>query len=210
MKIKASNIQLEGVVTANGNFKILEDGSIETINGKFTGEINATKGTIGGFEIGDGRIGAAVTDPRNSSFGNLAIYKDFFRVGGSSGYVMFGNDVIPGSLGGAFTATGRIVNEHQNTMGGYGIDQANYGLFINVSGGTKNYGISSNAALMAPAFINTRANLLTFGSGSYNVDFSQHNIILMYYNEPSYSGTEVTLPDEFSVAETVRYVRFAG
>ncbi|WP_289759412.1 hypothetical protein [uncultured Duncaniella sp.] len=200
VKIKASNIQLEGVVTANENFKILEDGSIETINGKFTGEINATKGTIGGFEIGDGRIGAAVTDPRNSSFGNLAIYKDFFRVGGSSGYVMFGNDVIPGSLGGAFTATGRIVNEHQNTMGGYGIDQANYGLFINVSGGTKNYGISSNAALMAPAFINTRANLLTFGSGSYNVDFSQHNIILMYYNEPNYSGTEVTLPDEFSVA----------
>lgn len=200
VKIKASNIQLEGVVTANGNFKILEDGSIETINGKFTGEINATKGTIGGFEIGDGRIGAAVTDPRNSSFGNLAIYKDFFRVGGSSGYVMFGNDVIPGSLGGAFTATGRIVNEHQNTMGGYGIDQANYGLFINVSGGTKNYGISSNAALMAPAFINTRANLLTFGSGSYKVDFSQHNIILMYYNEPNYSDTEVTLPDEFSVA----------
>lgn len=201
VKIKADHIQLEGIVTANENFKILEDGSIEAKNGKFTGEINATQGTIGGFEIGQGRIGVAVDDPQNSSFGNLAIYKDFFRVGGNNGYVMFGDDVIPGSVGGAFSAVGRIVNEKQNTMGVYGFDQANYGLFINVSGGTKNYGISSNAALLAPAFINTRANLLTFGSGGYKVDFSQHNIILMYYNQPEYKGTEVTLPNEFSVAQ---------
>lgn len=38
--IKARNIELEGLVTANGNFKILEDGSVETVNGKFNGEIN--------------------------------------------------------------------------------------------------------------------------------------------------------------------------
>ena len=200
VKIKADHIQLEGIVTANGNFKILEDGSIETINGKFTGEINANKGTIGGFEIGSGRIGAAVENSKDASFGNLAIYKDFFRVGGANGYVMFGDDVIPGSVGGAFTAAGRIVNEHQNTMGSYGFDQANYGLFINVTGGTKNYGISSNAALIAPAFINTKAKILTFGGGNYSVDFSQHNVILMYYNQAGYSGTEVELPSELSVA----------
>lgn len=200
VKIKADHIKLEGIVTANGNFKILEDGSIETINGKFTGEINANKGTIGGFEIGSGRIGAAVENSKDASFGNLAIYKDFFRVGGSNGYVMFGDDVIPSSVGGAFTAAGRIVNEHQNTMGSYGFDQANYGLFINVTGGTKNYGISSNAALIAPAFINTKAKILTFGEGNYSVDFSQHNVILMYYNQAGYSGTEVELPSELSVA----------
>ena len=33
-KLTAENIQLEGLITANGNFKILEDGSIETIKGK--------------------------------------------------------------------------------------------------------------------------------------------------------------------------------
>lgn len=44
--LKAKNINLEGLVTANGNFKILEDGSIEATNGKFTGEINADKGKI--------------------------------------------------------------------------------------------------------------------------------------------------------------------
>lgn len=199
IKLTANNIQLEGLVTANGNFKILEDGSIETTNGKFTGEINANKGSIGGFEIGSGRIGASAS-ASEEVFGNLAIYKDFFRVGGSKGYVMFGDDVIPASVGGAFTAVGRIVNQAPNTFGNYGFDQANYGLFIDVSGGTKNYGISSNAALMAPAFINTKAKVLTFVSGTgYILDFSQSNIILMYYNDPNYSGTEVTLPDEFSV-----------
>lgn len=214
IKLTADNIQLEGLVTANGNFKILEDGSIETLNGKFLGEVVAISGKlggtrqynhetgeyeiVGGFEIAAGRIGSVAT--AQGSGGSLAIYDNFFRVGGGEGYVMFGNDVIPSSAGGAFTAVGRIVNEHPNTSGSYGFDQANYGLFINVSGGTKNYGISSNAALMAPAFINTRANILTFSGGSYSVDFSQHNIILMYYNQSGYSGTEVTLPSEASVA----------
>lgn len=51
VKIKATNIQLEGLVTANENFKILEDGSIEAKNGKFTGEINASNGNIGNLVI---------------------------------------------------------------------------------------------------------------------------------------------------------------
>lgn len=198
VKLTGDHIKLEGLVTANENFKILEDGSIEAKNGKFTGEIDSEKGKIGGFEIGSGRIGSVAT--AQGSGGGLAIYDDFFRVGGTNGYVMFGDDVIPSSAGGAFTAAGRIVNTHPNTSGYYGFDQANYGLFINVSGGTKNYGICSDAALMAPAFINTKANLLTFSGSGYSVDFSQHNIILMYYNQSGYSGTEVTLPTESSVA----------
>ena len=201
VKIKASNIQLEGLVTANENFKILEDGSIEAKNGKFTGEIESYKGTIGGFTIGNGRIGSEAT--QSGEGGSLAIYSNFFRVGGNDGYVMFGNDVIPGTACGAFTATGRIVNEHPNTHGNYGLDQANYGLFIHVSGGTKNYGIWSNAALMAPSFVNTKAKILTFdpNATSYSVDFSQANVILMYFKKDKSSGVEVTLPSESSVAE---------
>ena len=199
IKIKAKNIALEGLVTANGNFKILEDGSIIAQNGKFIGEIETQKGLIGGFEIASGRIGSATTSD-NDYGGGLAIYDDFFRVGAGNGYVMFGDDVIPSSAGGAFTAAGRIVNTHPNTSSNYGFDQANYGLFISVSGGTKNYGISSNAALMAPAFINTKAKLLTFSGSTYSIDFSQNNIILLYYNNPNYSSIEVTLPTESSVA----------
>ena len=187
VKIKASSISLEGVVTANSYFKILADGSFE-----------ANVGRIGGFEIANGRIGSAAA--ASGGGGSLAIYDDFIRVGGSNGYVMFGNDVIPGTAGGAFTAAGRIVNEATNTYGAYGFDQANYGLFINVSGGTKNYGIYSDSALMAPAFINTKAKILTFTGGGYTVDFSQNNIILLYYNEPNYDRAEVALPIESSVA----------
>lgn len=187
VKIKASSISLEGVVTANSYFKILADGSFE-----------ANVGRIGGFEIANGRIGSAASALGGG--GSLAIYNDFIRVGGSNGYVMFGNDVIPGTAGGAFTAAGRIVNEAANTYGAYGFDQANYGLFINVSGGTKNYGIYSDAALMAPAFITTKAKILNFTGGTYTVDFSQNNIILLYYNDPNYAKTEVSLPTESSVA----------
>lgn len=53
-RIQASNIKFEGLVTANNNFKILDDGSIETVNGKFSGTVNATGGKIGGCEIIDG------------------------------------------------------------------------------------------------------------------------------------------------------------
>lgn len=52
VKIQASRIKLEGIITANGNFKVLEDGSIETINGTFSGTITSENGEIGGFNIG--------------------------------------------------------------------------------------------------------------------------------------------------------------
>lgn len=41
IKLTADNIQLEGLVTANGNFKILEDGSIEANAGTFKGYIKS-------------------------------------------------------------------------------------------------------------------------------------------------------------------------
>ena len=41
-RIKADQITLEGLVTANGNFKILEDGSVEGKNGSFSGIFNAS------------------------------------------------------------------------------------------------------------------------------------------------------------------------
>lgn len=59
IKLTADNIQLEGLVTANSYFKILEDGSIEAVNGKFTGQIYADNGTIGGWYFGNNYMGSA-------------------------------------------------------------------------------------------------------------------------------------------------------
>lgn len=61
VKLTADNIQLEGLVTANENFKILEDGSIEAKNGSFKGKIDADSGSIGGFAISYGHIGMDYT-----------------------------------------------------------------------------------------------------------------------------------------------------
>lgn len=59
IKLTADNIKLEGLVTANGYFKVKEDGSIEAVNGTFRGHVYAEGGAIGGFSIGNGYIGGA-------------------------------------------------------------------------------------------------------------------------------------------------------
>lgn len=59
IKLTADNIKLEGLVTANGYFKVKEDGSIEAVNGTFRGNVYAEGGTIGGFSIGNRHIGGA-------------------------------------------------------------------------------------------------------------------------------------------------------
>ena len=46
--INANKINLNGVVTANENFKILADGSMIAKNGSFTGDVYATGGTFSG------------------------------------------------------------------------------------------------------------------------------------------------------------------
>ena len=51
ISISANKINLHGLVTANSNFKILTDGSIEAKNAKISGSITATSGVIGGCTI---------------------------------------------------------------------------------------------------------------------------------------------------------------
>lgn len=77
--IRADQIRLEGLITANGYFKVLEDGSIEAINGVFSGEfrsedidmgnsivINAQSGCLKmyGPTLVDETTGRPVTDDR--------------------------------------------------------------------------------------------------------------------------------------------------
>lgn len=150
-------------------------------------------GTIGGFELANGRIGSEATS--SGGGGSLSIYSDMIRVGGTSSYVLIGKNVVPATASG-FTAAGRIINNQTNTYGGYGFDVANYGLFIEVSGGTKNYGLKSNAPLMATAFIGTKIGRLNITGSTYKIDFSQNNIFFIYAS----SAYNVTLPDESQVA----------
>lgn len=151
------------------------------------------RGSIGGFELANGRIGGEAT--ASGGGGSLSIYSDMIRVGGTSSYVLIGKNVVPATASG-FTAAGRIINNQTNTYGGYGFDVSNYGLFIEVSGGTKNYGLKSNAPLMATAFIGTKIGRLNITGSTYKIDFSQNNIFFIYAS----SAYNVTLPDESQVA----------
>lgn len=62
--IQANKISLEGLITANSNFKILEDGSMETISGK-----------IGGWAIGNNKIHSSnpysISDKNGTSYVSL-------------------------------------------------------------------------------------------------------------------------------------------
>lgn len=91
VKIKASNIQLEGLVTANNNFKILEDGSVETI-----------KATIGQSLLRDVRINGAIRTPFRD--GNYALSAEGPIVLSTLGLQNNNNIIIPGSGGGWYTA----------------------------------------------------------------------------------------------------------
>ena len=164
-----------------------------TGNSTFEGTIKATAGEIGGFSIGTGRIGSTATN--SGGGGGLAIYDNFFRVGDSTSYAMLGNDVIPSDRGGAFNAVGRITNHKENTSTSYGFDVANYGLFIDVTGGTKNYAISANAAIRATAVYGTECKRIVFSGSSYTIDLSQHTVFLLYAT----SSSIVTLPTEASI-----------
>ncbi len=86
IKILAEKIKLEGLVTANDNFMILEDGSIiaknATIEGDITsenadikGKVTATSGKIGGYDIsGNSLVGNDVTLGVNQiDIGNTSI-----------------------------------------------------------------------------------------------------------------------------------------
>lgn len=45
-KIKAKRIELEGLVTVNSKFKILQDGTIEAVDGKFSGTLSGVTGSF--------------------------------------------------------------------------------------------------------------------------------------------------------------------
>lgn len=132
IKLTADNIKLEGLVTANGNLKVRADGSMETTNGKFTGEIDARTGKIGGFEIAKGRIG----DMRdNAMLGNgMTITQSYVRAGVWDCYGAIGSDLSGSTVsGGAIQYAGYISCTRSN----YKTDpdmvpHTNYGMSVNV------------------------------------------------------------------------------
>nr|UWG14800.1 MAG: hypothetical protein [Bacteriophage sp.] len=130
---------------AKGNITWKTDGTFEAKNGKFTGEIQTTKGKIGGFEIASGRIGVATSSGATSGNSGLSILQDFIKFSNSYCWASIGVNVLPSSTG--IVGVGRFTNSTPNSYG------TNYGLLINVSGAQQNIGIVSNGAVVCNSYI---------------------------------------------------------
>lgn len=109
-KIKASKITLEGVVTANNNFKILEDGTVEAINGRFSGRIDSSK-----IYVALDDANASIIGVKNGVEHNLVSYRTIelpFGLGTRSALVLGGN----GTDNVYVEGTNTIVNGLDQTM----------------------------------------------------------------------------------------------
>lgn len=196
VKIKADNIQLEGTVTANGNFKILEDGSIETINGKFTGEINATSGKIGGFIIGtnsitaEGGYAGSNVDGGTSKFFLYSSGDGFLGFRDKYRWVGMGLDTMP-----AGAAVGSCLLRISNDTPLEYFD--NYGAYINVSGGRNNIGLLMYGDIRANArgYHSLNGNVVLDGADELRVatDMTTSGTYTKYYTGVNFDPADYDL-----------------
>ena len=100
IKIAASKITLEGIVTANQNFKILMDGSIEAANGKFSG--NITGSAISGSSI--------VVGGANNANGTITVKNSNNQTIGT--WSNAGLSVLSGTITGTTITGGTITGSH--------------------------------------------------------------------------------------------------
>lgn len=68
-------------------------------NTSITGKITATSGSIGGFEIGDRRIGVTESTEMNGKYQGLAILSNFIKYSSTNIWTGFGTNVFPASSG---------------------------------------------------------------------------------------------------------------
>lgn len=124
-------------------FRVLQDGSFVASKGKITGEINANTGSIGGFNIAYGHIGAATESGERG--GGLSIYNDFINLANSNRRVSLSCDsVFPFTSG--LIGVGYFEN---NVSQPY---STNYGISVFVSGGLVNIALAAHGAVVSESY----------------------------------------------------------
>lgn len=159
---------ISGAVTANENFKILTDGSMEAKNGSFKGTIDANDGSIGGIAISSNGISAESTSGTTRGFqitknGDISSYNTGsgidYKLAISSGTL---------TLSSEGTASGSNPTELALSSGGMYIkDAGNYVAKFYTNGSGANidaqYGLSINGSLIANNEVTVNKTLTTSG-----------------------------------------------
>ena len=123
-------------------FRVCQDGSFVASKGNITGEINAQTGSIGGFEIGSGRIGSAVDGSGKGT--GLSIYDDFINITGTNGRVLISSNSTSASWG--YSCMGYFENKGR-------IGSTSYGIQVNASGGfAANIALGAQGAVVSDSY----------------------------------------------------------
>lgn len=175
-------------------FRVLQDGSFVASKGTITGTINANSGTIGGFEIGQGHIGATATNGGTTGTG-LSLYNDFIKFADNYRWAMIGTNVLPSSTG--MVGVGRFIN---STPQAYG---TNYGLLVNVTGGLINLAFKAQGAIVSDTYMESYGILkITPNANNCHIpgDLSNPTIFRVLANF-IYSNAGVGFPTRQSICE---------
>lgn len=131
IKIKGDQINLEGAITANGNFGIDIYGNMTASNATISGAVTATSGRVGGFRI----EGNSLTNKDdNGEFNNDASV--IFRNDTHDCFAGIGGNVLPASSG--VRAVARFENHDTDDWWGIG---RNYAMVVSARGGNQNIAI---------------------------------------------------------------------
>ena len=163
--------------------KILEGGKLISSEAEIKGEIVAESGSIGGFQIGDGRIGS-ISGPNDPDPNNgMSLYDSFIKFSEKSSNpivdvnVFMGTNVFPATTGA--TCMARFESWRDDNLFGY-----NIGLLIDVRGGRQNEAIRiKNGYVSGLAYKTLRVNAST------TIDHS-----VMYVSCYNTSEITITLP----------------
>jgi len=118
---------------ATAPYRVLQNGKTIMTDAEVTGTINANIGTIGGFEIGSGRIGG-IAKPYDVTPG-LSLYDNFIKFADSYKFAVIGLGVLSQNSG--LVGVGRFENNSINSFG------TNFGIQIKVTGAHYNTAIET-------------------------------------------------------------------
>lgn len=183
-------------------FQIKDNGEFWATKAHITGEVQATSGTIGGFTISSSAIGS--TDYSSGNSNHLYISSSYMHVGSNACYVEMGSDISNPIAGGAFSESMEIKNS-KATSDGYSYYGQNYGLYINISGASKNIAIAANSKIISQRAVycdRCRVIDMNTEASAFYKNISEYNIFIL---DPGSDNWDFNLPTEATMKKEFLY-----
>jgi len=138
--------------------------------------VNFRKGTIGGFQISDNRIGADTNIQNVTNPNGLALYNNFIKFSTTNVWAGIGENVLPATLGGV-RAVARFENHVVTSLD-------NYALTLSTKGSTQeNHAIAILSGFVSG--LSVKPKVITTGTASYTI--TNADVFLTCYNQATLS-----------------------